>query len=179
MTLHDELEPVTVNLSILDENDSTFKIQTEWILRTNNTDLVNLRINDLNIGHSYKFVAEGVQGLLFKNETKLRAESKNVSLFIQMDKAIYMPNETIKFRVLVLDSLLRPVTLKNDALLDIFITDSENNRIKQWKGVDTYRGVFTDELQLSDLPVLGDWKIEAKVGLEVNCIFFKLKVIAS
>lgn len=166
--MHDGQEPVTVDLSIQDEDDPKFKIHRECVLRTNETSVVNLRIDDLNVSHSFKFVAEGVQGLVFKNETGLRVESKNVSLFIQTDKAIYKPAETIKFRVLVLDSLLRPVTLEKDALLDIFITDSENNRIKQWKGVDTFKGVFTGELQLSDLPVLGDWKIEAKVGQEVN-----------
>lgn len=166
--MHDELEPVTVDLSIQDENDAKFKIRHEWELRTNQTNVVKLRIDNLDVSHSYKFVAEGVKGLIFKNETGLRIESKNVSLFIQTDKAIYKPAETIKFRVLVLDSLLRPITLKKDSLLDVFITDSENNRIKQWKGVNTFKGVFTGELQLSDLPVLGDWKIEAKVGYEVN-----------
>lgn len=45
--------------------------------------------------------------------------------------------------------------------------DAEKNRIKQWKNVEVRKGVFCDELQLSDLPVLGDWTIKAEVGEEV------------
>lgn len=34
--------------------------------------------------------------------------------------------------------------------------------------MEVHKGVFADELQLSDYPVLGDWTIHAEVGEEVN-----------
>lgn len=34
--------------------------------------------------------------------------------------------------------------------------------------MDVRKGVFCDELQLSDLPVLGDWTIYAQVDEEVR-----------
>lgn len=94
-------------------------------------------------------------------------QSKNVSIFIQTDKSIYKPGETIKFLVVVLDYDLKPVDLA-DAHLDIHFTDPEKNRIKQWLKVDLTKGVFSSEIALSDLPILGDWKFTASVGEEVS-----------
>lgn len=166
LTLHDHPEPATFRLSIQD--GLKYKNEKEVTVNSNQTELVTLKIGDLDLSKGYKFVAEGISGLIFKNESSLKIESKNVSIFIQTDKAIYKPGETIKFRVLVLDHELKPASLKSDSLLNIYITDPEKNRIKQWLKVDPKRGVFTSEIQLSELPVLGNWKFEAKVGQETK-----------
>lgn len=129
---------------------------------------MTLRIDELDVTKGYKFVAEGISGIKFHNESNLRFESKLVSVFIQTDKAIYKPGETIKFRVLVLDHELRPATLTPDSLLSIYLSDPEKNRIKQWIKITPTKGVFTSEIQLSELPVLGNWKFEASVGKETK-----------
>lgn len=68
-------------------------------------------------------MAKGLSGIVFEHESQLSVESKNVSLFIQTDKAIYKPGETIRFRVLVLDRFLRPAEIKKDDLI-VYITVS-------------------------------------------------------
>lgn len=45
----------------------------------------------------------------------------------------------------------------------MFYQDGEGNRVKQWNRVLTTKGVFSDELQLSENPVLGDWNITVNV----------------
>lgn len=164
VTLHNDVEPVTMRLSIQD--GANYKTEEEVTIKSNHTELVTLRIGELDLTKGYKFVAEGISGILFKNESNLKIESKNVSIFIQTDKAIYKPGETIKFRVLVLDAELKPATLKSDSLLSIHVTDPEKNRIKQWLKVTPTKGVFTSEIQLSELPVQGTWQFEAQVGNE-------------
>jgi CD109 antigen len=47
--------------------------------------------------------------------------------------------------------------------IDVFITDGGQNRIKQYENVRLLKGVYENELQLSDLPVMGVWKIHVKV----------------
>lgn len=42
--------------------------------------------------------------------------------------------------------------------------DGQNNRVKEWKKVEAVKGVFSDEIQLSSYPVLGDWTISVKSG---------------
>lgn len=80
---------------------------------------------------------------------------------VQSDKAIYKPSDTIKFRVLILDPNTKPFNYKSP--LNIFIIDGKGNRVKQWLDAKTAKGVFSDELKLSDSPVLGDWKIQVEV----------------
>lgn len=166
VTLHNDVQPVQMRLSIQDGKD--YKNEQVVTIDSNKTELVTLHVGDLDVTKGYKFVAEGLSGILFKNESTLKIESKNVSVFIQTDKAIYKPGETIKFRVLVLDAELKPAALEADNLLSVVIMDPEKNRIQQWLKVTPIKGVFTSEIQLSELPVLGAWKFEAKVGKETK-----------
>lgn len=68
---------------------------------------------------NYKFVAEGQTGVTFSNEISIDLPSKNQSVFIQTDKAMYKPGDKVKFRVLVLDSGTKPATVSN---MNVFIT---------------------------------------------------------
>lgn len=162
VAIHNSPHPVTVRLSV---EDGSMVISTETIeTSAQNVKIVALPIGELNATQGYKFVAEGISGIIFKNETTLQVEKKQLSIFIQTDKAIYKPSDKIKFRVLVLDSELKPVLLTSDNLLNIYLTDPEKNRIKQWLQVSPQKGVYKNEIQLSDLPVLGDWKLSAQIG---------------
>lgn len=92
---------------------------------------MSLQIGDLDLTKGYKFVAESLSGLIFKDESTLEIETKTVSIFIQTDKAIYKPGDSIKFRILILDQKLKPVSLTPENLFSIYITDPEQNRIMQ------------------------------------------------
>lgn len=124
VSIHNQTEPVTIKLSIEDEDDV---ISTKEItLSSDETKLVELPVEDLAVNNIFKFTAEGVAGMIFKNFTILNVESKNCSVFIQSDKAIYKPGETIKFRILVLDFKLKPFELE-EIELKVFITVIEFN----------------------------------------------------
>lgn len=82
----------------------------------NQTRLAVINLDAFAVNGNYKFAAEGVSGLVFKNATSVHVESKNCSLFIQSDKAIYKPGDVIKFRVLVLNFRLQPVELERGQL---------------------------------------------------------------
>lgn len=163
ITLHNYVEPVTVRVAI--EDGIQYNNEKNVTISSNKTELVTLRIDDLE-NRGYRFVAEGLSGMNFTEKNNLKIESKEVSLFIQTDKAIYKPGETIKFRVLIVDYKLRPVQLTPDKLLHVNIADPAENRIKQWRKVTPEKGVFASEMQLSEHPVLGNWKLEAQVGTE-------------
>lgn len=118
VSIHNQSEPVTIKLSIEDEDDVISA--KEITIESDETKLVALPVEELTVNKNFKFTAEGTSGLLFKNQTLLNVESKNCSIFIQTDKAIYKPGESIKFRILVLDFNLRPVEL-DDIELKVFI----------------------------------------------------------
>lgn len=70
----------------------------------------------------YKITAEGLTGIVFKNETIISLNAKNASVFIQTDKAIYKPGDLVRFRVLVLDPNLKPLSVNGPMV--VFITVS-------------------------------------------------------
>lgn len=95
---------------------TNYKKQREITLQPNKTQLVALELNNIKYYRTYQFVAEGLSGLKFKQNITLKTETKNISLLIQTDKAIYKPADIIKFRVLVLDQKLRPAVLDGKSL---------------------------------------------------------------
>lgn len=119
----------------------------------------NFKIDNILPG-TYKLISEEVGGTTFINEKEIKFSAKVISIFIQTDKGMYKPGDTIKFRIVALDANLKPADLKND--LDIFITDGQSNRVKQWTKVQSTTGVFSSELVLSSAPVLGIWTITCK-----------------
>lgn len=118
VSIHNQTEPVAIRLRIEDEEEVISTKDVDIV--QNETKLVVLPIQEISVNGYIKFVAEGISGISFMNSTLLNVESKNYSLFISTDKAIYKPGEIIKFRVLVLDFDLKPVEL-DDERLKVFL----------------------------------------------------------
>lgn len=105
----------TVRIGIEDAF-TKYKNERVVILEANKTQLISLPLNDIKYYRTYQFIAEGISGLKFKENITLKTEVKNISLFIQANKAIYKPADVIKFRILVLDEKLRPAALHKKSL---------------------------------------------------------------
>jgi CD109 antigen len=108
---------------------------------------------------------KSVNGDKFHAFKKLHFNDKKFSVFVQTDKSIYKPADNIQFRVLVLDVETKPFITSS---AEIYITDGADNRIKQYENVKFTKGVFQNELQLSDSPVMGTWKIHVKINDDAN-----------
>ncbi|EGW06594.1 CD109 antigen isoform X1 [Cricetulus griseus] len=98
--------------------------------------------------------------ILFSNSTRLSFETKRMSVLIQTDKALYKPNQEVKFRVLTLFSDFKPLKTP----LNIFIKDPKSNLIQQWFFQQGDLGVVSKTFQLSSNPILGDWSIQVQVN---------------
>ncbi|XP_049537270.1 CD109 antigen-like isoform X9 [Anopheles darlingi] len=167
VTNQDVLEPIVFRLAITDDKDVVE--QQQITLNAGETRLVPFVIGDIP-DSSYKLIAEGLSGLTFKNETDLQYQQKSFSVFVQTDKSIYKPGDTVRFRVLVLDPNTKP--LAKATSIDVHINDGKGNRIKQWKNGTLVKGVFESELTLSEAPVLGPWSINLDVlGTKHNKAF--------
>lgn len=112
--------------------------------------------------------AKSLSGIEFDKGVDLDLNTKKFSVFVQTDKSIYKPGDKVQFRVLVLDSSTRPYFTKD---VKIYITDGGRNRIKQYQDINLVKGVYQNEFQLSDSPVLGIWHINMEVDGEVNKFF--------
>ena len=82
-------------------------------------------------------------------------------MFIQTDKAIYKPGNTVQFRVIVLSPQLKPAVTGG---IDISLRDGAGNLIRDWARVFTTRGVWAASVDVADKPVLGNWNITVDVN---------------
>jgi CD109 antigen len=101
----------------------------------------------------------------FHKNFALKMNSKKYSVLVQTDKAIYKASDKILFRVFILNGDMRPYEKEN---IQVIITDGENNRVKQFTNVSLHKGVFSGDLQLSDSPVLGKWKLQVKLDDKIE-----------
>lgn len=120
VSIHDFTEPTTLKLSIQDDDEII--AEDDVVFMSSGTEVIRLAVGDISVNNNFRFVAEGLAGLVFRNETTLNVESKNCSIFIQTDKSIYKPSDTIRLRILVLDFDLRPYQLDDDGFLKIAIS---------------------------------------------------------
>lgn len=149
--------------------DAKYRNVQEINVLPNTTQMVTLQLGKLNLYARHRLFVEALSGLECVHNASLGIETKNVSIFIQTDKAMYKPEEVIHFRVLVLDSKLRPVQWdQNSTSFLIYIEDADKNRIKQWKNGKLTKGVFASQFKLSKRPVLGHWQISVIIDGEVS-----------
>lgn len=115
----------------------------------------------------YKLDVKSLTGDFFERSVDLDLNSKKYSVFVQTDKSIYKPADKVQFRILVLDFNTRPFPATN---IKVYISDGDQNRIKQYTDVRLQKGVYQDELQLSDSPVMGNWKIHVKINDDAEAV---------
>ncbi len=107
----------------------------------------------------YRLIADGVDKIDFHNETDLTLSEKYFSFLIQTDKALYKPGDLVRFRVLVIDKDTKPHDLVGS--LQVYVYDGDGNFIKLYANQSTANnGVYTNEFQLSDSPVMGYWQLK-------------------
>ncbi|CAN8195481.1 unnamed protein product [Coccothraustes coccothraustes] len=95
------------------------------------------------------------------------------SVFIQTDKPLYKPGQTVMFRVVTLDTQFRPV---QETYPRIIIEDPEQNKIFQWLEVTSKHGIVQLSFPLIPEPILGSYQIavETKSGGK-EYLFFRVE----
>ena len=100
-----------------------------------------------------------VEGPGFSASQELQVESRTV-LFLETDKPVYKPGQTVNIRVLTLDPELKPV------VGHVVVEAQDAKGIKMFRKATTSDdyGMTTLELPLSTEPNLGVWKLTAFSG---------------
>lgn len=119
LTIHngDVEEPVVLQVSIEDEdNVDGFNICRDVTMKANATEVVSIPIGDLPLGCKYKLVVRGLSGVVLEKTCSLEIQTQAYTILIQTDKAIYKPNDCIKFRIIVLNSELKAAPINKNEL---------------------------------------------------------------
>ncbi|XP_059152580.1 CD109 antigen-like isoform X3 [Physella acuta] len=98
--------------------------------------------------------------LQFERKISVGFSSNVYAILIQTDKAIYKPDQTVRFRALAVSPSLQLYK----GQFNIEITDPNNNKIKIYKNLKSLKGVVENSLELSDQPMYGTWRISVKLS---------------
>ncbi|KAM9671515.1 pregnancy zone protein-like isoform 2-T2 [Trichechus inunguis] len=77
-------------------------------------------------------------------------------VFVQTDKPIYKPGQTVRFRIVSVNISLHPL---NEMFPLVYIENPKKNRIFQWQSLKLQGGLIQLSLPLSVEPILGPYKV--------------------
>uniref|UniRef100_A0A8W7P8X5 TEP1-F n=1 Tax=Anopheles coluzzii TaxID=1518534 RepID=A0A8W7P8X5_ANOCL len=143
-------------------------------VRSNSIRMISFSIPDNLPTGDYKIIIDGQRGFSFHKEAKLVYLSKSISGLIQVDKPVFKPGDTVNFRVIVLDTDLKPPARVKSVY--VTIRDPQRNVIRKWPTAKLYTGVFEGDLQIAPTPMLGVWNILVQLeGEELVSKTFEVK----
>ncbi|XP_073402567.1 alpha-2-macroglobulin-like isoform X1 [Dendrobates tinctorius] len=98
-------------------------------------------------------------GELVTNTSKVLVKKPLSKTFVQTDKPVYKPGQTVKFRILSLNEDFKP---KNILIPVVEVQDPGKNRIGQWLNVTLNQGIAELSLALTSEPTFGEYSIKLK-----------------
>jgi CD109 antigen len=147
----DNLIAGTVEVALLKEGQGILRVTRD----ISGQGAVPIAIPDIDEG-DYQIV---VKGNGFEDKATVRVENSFL-VFLETDKPIYKPGQTIRMRIITLNPELRPVS----ELVTIEILDAKGIKIFRNQIVTDEYGMATSELPVSGEPNLGTWKITAETA---------------
>ncbi|XP_027031012.2 alpha-2-macroglobulin-like [Tachysurus fulvidraco] len=114
-----------------------------------------------------------VTGERFKmtEKRKVMFKSYDTLIFIQTDKPIYNPGQTVNFRIVNMDSTFIPLEQKYST---VSLEDGNHNRIGQWTNVSTTGLILQLSHELNAEAPKGDYQIIAETGKKLTKHTFKV-----
>ncbi len=105
--------------------------------------------------------------IIYEEIETLVYASKEESLLIQLEKAIYSPGQTVRFRVFAVDVLTNSVN-PEEATCSAFIKDSNNNLIEEYANLNFVKGKYENQINLATGAPIGLWSLQVTCGNEVR-----------
>ncbi|XP_059370480.1 alpha-2-macroglobulin-like [Carassius carassius] len=164
-------ESLSINIYLVDGDQTTLMLQEkaeEEFHRCFNiqTPLVE--------AESVQAVKVELQGKNFKmtEVRKVVFRRYNHLTLIQTDKPIYIPGQTVNFRVVTMDRNFVPFDQKYSTVV---LEDNQNNRIGQWKDVSSTRWIMQLSHELNPEARQGIYKLKAYIGERAITHYFEVK----
>ncbi|XP_077026108.1 pregnancy zone protein-like [Tamandua tetradactyla] len=107
---------------------------------------------------SVAFITVQVKGPTqqFTKRKSIRIVKVESLVFVQTDKPIYKPAQTVKFRIVSVDINFRPL---NEMFPLVYIKNPKKNRIFQWQSLTLQGGLTQLSFPLSTEPSLGHYEV--------------------
>lgn len=92
----------------------------------------------------------------FSKRNAVLVKNKESVVFVQTDKPVYKPGQSVKFRIVSMDKNLHPLS---ELFPLTYIEDPKKNRIMQWQDIKTENGLKQMSFSLAEEPIQGPYKI--------------------
>ncbi|XP_039730208.1 alpha-2-macroglobulin [Pteropus medius] len=151
-----ETVTVSASLEFLRKNESLF---TDLVAEKDLFHCVSFTIPRSSLNEeTTMFITVQVKGPTqeFKRRTTVVVKNQESLVFVQTDKPIYKPEQTVKFRVVSLDENFHPL---NKLIPLVYIEDPKGNRIAQWQKLKLESGLKQLAFPLSSEPLKGSYKV--------------------
>ncbi|XP_053896357.1 alpha-2-macroglobulin-like isoform X2 [Malaclemys terrapin pileata] len=94
--------------------------------------------------------------LEFRSRKSVLVKNSESLVFVQTDKPVYKPGQTVLFRIVSLDEDFRPL---NEKFALVFIKDPQKNRVYQWREVELNGGLTQLSFPLTSEPIQGTYNV--------------------
>ncbi|XP_065137347.1 alpha-2-macroglobulin-like [Paramisgurnus dabryanus] len=164
-------ESLVMNVQVVDGNQSTLLLQSrssEEFHRCFNFQAPRVEKD------SVQKIKVEVRGRSFQvtEERKVMFRPYYPLTFIQADKPIYTPGQTVQFRVITMDANFVPL----DQMYDVVVVeDSQGNRIGQWTSVSSVRWILQLSHELNPEAQQGTYTLRAYIGDRMFMQNFEVK----
>nr|ADP20501.1 alpha-2-macroglobulin precursor [Fukomys anselli] len=150
-------ETVTVRAS-LESNMGNRSLFTDLVAEKDLFQCVSFTVPQASSPEELMFLTIQVRGPTheFQSRRTVLVKNKESLVFVQTDKPIYKPGQTVKARVVSLDENFRPL---NELFPLIFIQDPKGNRVMQWQNIKLDHGLTQLTFPLSSEPLQGSYRI--------------------
>nr|XP_005570124.2 PREDICTED: pregnancy zone protein isoform X2 [Macaca fascicularis] len=92
----------------------------------------------------------------FRKRNTVLVKNTQSLVFVQTDKPVYKPEQTVRFRVVSVDENFRP---RNELIPLIYLENPRRNRIAQWQSLKLEGGLNQLSFPLSSEPIQGSYKV--------------------
>ncbi|XP_053543561.1 alpha-2-macroglobulin isoform X3 [Ictalurus punctatus] len=126
------------------------------------------------VGESVQEIKVELKGESFKmtKKSKVMFKSYNTLVFIQTDRPIYSPGQTVNFRIVTMDFNLIPLEQKYRT---VSLQDNHQNRIGQWMNVSSTGLILQLSHELNAEAPQGYYKLTADAGNRLVTHQFKVE----
>ncbi|RXN38154.1 alpha-2-macroglobulin-like protein [Labeo rohita] len=164
-------ESLVMNIYLLDGDQSTLLLQEKAEKEFHRC--FNFQTPQVE-AESVQTMKVELQGENFKmtEERKVLFRRYNPLTLIQTDKPIYIPGQTVNFRVVTMDKTFVPFDQKYSTVV---LEDNQNNRIGQWTNISSTRWILQLSHQLNPEARQGSYKLKAYIGEQVITHYFEVK----
>ncbi|XP_006164927.1 pregnancy zone protein [Tupaia chinensis] len=150
-----ETVTVIVTLESLQGNRSLF---TELVEGKNLFHCISFTLPRISLSSEVAFLTVQIKGPTqdFRKRNTVLVKNTQSLVFIQTDKPIYKPGQTVKFRVVSMDENFHP---RNELIPLIYLENPRRNRIAQWQSMKLEGGLKELSFPLSSEPIQGSYKV--------------------